>query len=183
MSYEFSRAPTSRCDGGMLHARADHTPGTPDFSGPQRNGNQFGLRSEFRPLRQTGICFKRIKEASTFDIAGDAGSGCVLPSALTKTALARKLKHPKGLNRHSTFRVGAEQETLNDRLSNTIGSFDWGALPHNCRGLLAIHEHCSRPQMAVYFGSFEENSGPAGVPPETQDASAPAVIREQEQCR
>jgi hypothetical protein len=37
--------------------------------------------------------------------------------------------------------------------------------------------------MAVYVGFVEKNAGPAGVPPETQDASAPAVIRAQERCR
>lgn len=101
MSYEFSTTPTSRCGGGVLRARADQTPARPIS---QKSGSQFGFLSEIRPLRKSGISSKRIKQASTFDIAGDAGGGYVLPAALTKAALARKSKHPKDLNRHGSFR-------------------------------------------------------------------------------
>lgn len=92
---------------GCVLARAGQTPGTPDFPGLQRSGDRFGFGSEFRRLKQTGIPSKRIKEASTSDIAGDAGRGSMMVSALTETALACKFKHPKRLKRHYTFRIGA----------------------------------------------------------------------------
>ena len=58
-----------------------------------------------------GIPSKKIKEASTFDIAGDAGIGYVMLSALTEIALARKFKHPKGFKCHYTFRIGARKSS------------------------------------------------------------------------
>ena len=45
-------------------------------------------------------------EASASDIAGAARCGYAMASALTETALARKLKHPKGLKYRYTFRIG-----------------------------------------------------------------------------
>jgi hypothetical protein len=33
--------------------------------------------------------------------------GYMMPSALTETAMARKSEHPKGIQRHYTFRTGA----------------------------------------------------------------------------
>jgi hypothetical protein len=71
-------------------ARADETPGTPDFPGLQRRGNRLGFRSEFRPPSESGVSSKRIREASPFDIAEDAGRGYAMPGALTETALVRK---------------------------------------------------------------------------------------------
>ena len=91
------------CAGGP----AEETPGPPDFPGLQRSGDRFGFRSEFRPPRQSGIPSKRIKEAGTFGIAGDAGCGYVMLSAFTKIALARKFKHPKGFKCRYTFGRGA----------------------------------------------------------------------------
>ena len=92
---------------GCALGPADETPGRPDLPGLQRSGDRFGFRSEFRPPRQSGIPSKRIKEAGTFDIAGDAGRGYVMLSAFTETVLARKFKHPKRFKCHYTFRRGA----------------------------------------------------------------------------
>ena len=73
---------------GCVAARAGQTPGAPDFPGRH-------------------IPSKRIKPASTFDIAGDAGRGYLMLSPLTETALARNFKYPKGFKCHYTFRIGA----------------------------------------------------------------------------
>src|ERR1035437_9796749 len=81
---------------GCVVASAVQTPGMPDFSGLQRRSDRFGFRSEFRPLRPSSIPSKRIREVSTFDIAGDAGRGYVRLSSLTEAAPARKFKYPQG---------------------------------------------------------------------------------------
>ena len=107
MTCEFPTTVTICRDGGMRRCAGRRTPGMPDFPGLQRIGDRFGFRSGFRPLRQSGIPSKRIEEASTFDIAGHAGRGRVVLSALTATALARKCKHPKGLKCHYTFGIRA----------------------------------------------------------------------------
>src|SRR5712691_7570981 len=107
MSYEFPTTPAICRDRGMRRFAGRRNPSTSDFPGLQRSGDRFGFRSEFRPLRQSGIPSKRIKEASTFYIAGGAGRGYVMLSPLTEIALARKFKHPKGIKCHYTFRIGA----------------------------------------------------------------------------
>jgi len=86
----------------------------PDFLGFPENRDRFGFWSEFRALREFGIPPKRIKETSAFDIGKETGRGQVMLSALTEAALARKLKHPKGLKHHYTFRIGGDKGEVDD---------------------------------------------------------------------